>query len=49
MDGFIDNIITIIIDEPSWVERAKLTALLFIQTISRPLNSSKPLKQDDPP
>ena len=48
MYGFIDCIITIIIDDPSWVERTKNTALLIIHTIFRPLHSSETLKWDDP-
>ena len=44
MDGFIDDIITITIDDPCWVERAKNAALLIIQTIFRPQYSDKPLK-----
>ena len=37
MDGFIDEIITITIDDPCWVERSKKSALLVIHTIFRPL------------
>ena len=48
MDGLIDEIITITIDEPIWVERAKNTALLVTHTIFRLLKFSEPLKRDDP-
>ena len=48
MDRFIDDIITITIDDPPWVERAKNAALLIIHTIFRPWKSNEPLKQDDP-
>ena len=48
MDGFIDDIITITIDYPRWVERAKNAALLIIHTIFRPQHSDKPLKRDAP-
>ena len=48
MDGFIDYITTITIENPCWVERAKNLALLIIHTIFIPRNSYKPLKQDDP-
>ena len=37
MDGFIHDTITINIDDPYWVERAKNAALLVIHTIFRPL------------
>ena len=48
MDGFIDDIIAITIDEPCWVERAKNTALLVIHTIFRLLHPYESLKQDVP-
>ena len=48
MDGFINDIIAITIDDLFWVERAKNVALLVIHTIFRPLHSSELLKRDDP-
>ena len=48
MDGFIDEITTITIANPCWVERAKNVSLLVIHTIFRPLHPYEPLKQDDP-
>ena len=36
MDGFIDDVITITIDDPFWVERAKNAYLLIIHTIFIP-------------
>ena len=48
MDGLIDYIITITIDDPCWVERAKHSALLVIHTIFRLLHPYEPLKQYDP-
>ena len=48
IDGFIDEIITITIDDPHWVERNKNTVLLIIHTIFIPWISDKPLKQDEP-
>ena len=48
MDGLYDNNITITIDNPCWVERAKNTALLVINTILRPLHTDEPLKRDEP-
>ena len=48
MDGFINNIITITVDEKNWIERAKSTALLVIHTLFRPLQPCEPLKRDDP-
>ena len=48
MNGFIDDTITITIDNPHWVERAKNTALLIIHTIFRPWQSNETLKRDDP-
>ena len=46
--GFIDNIITITVDEKHWIERAKSAALLVIHTLLKPLQPSEPLKQDYP-
>ena len=40
MDGFIDDITIITIDDPKWVERTKNATLLVIQAIFRPLQSS---------
>ena len=48
MDGFIDDIITINIDDPCWVEHVKNVALLVIHTIFRLLHPHEPLKLDDP-
>ena len=48
MDGFINDITTITIEDLCWVERTKNTALLVIHNIFRPLNSNKYLKLDDP-
>ena len=48
IDGLIDDIITIDIDDPNWTERTKNAALLVIHTIFRPLNSPETLKRDDP-
>ena len=49
MDVFIDDIITINIEKPCWVERTKNAALLIIHTIFKPWHSDEPLKQDDSP
>ena len=48
MDGCIHEIITITIDNPRWVERAKNAALLIIHTIFIPRQSDEPLKRYDP-
>ena len=48
MDGFINDIITITIDVNHWIDRAKSASLLVIHTLFRPLESSEPLKRDDP-
>ena len=48
IDIFIDDIITITIDNPFWIECAKNSALLFIRTIFIPLHYDEPLKRDDP-
>ena len=48
MDGFIDDIITIPVDDDHWIDRAKSAALLVIDKLFRPLQPSKPLKRDDP-
>ena len=33
MDGFIDDIITITVDDDHWIDRAKSAALLVIHTL----------------
>ena len=33
MDGFIDDIITITVDDKHWIDRAKCAALLVIHTL----------------
>ena len=48
MDGFIDDIITITVNDEHWIYRAKSAALLVIHTLFRPLQPSEPLKRDDP-
>ena len=48
MDVFIDDIITITVDEYHWIDRAKSASLLVIHTLFRPIQPSEPLKQDDP-
>ena len=48
MDGFIDYIITIIVDDEHCIDRTTITALLVIYTLFQPLQPSEPLKQDDP-
>ena len=46
--GFIDDIITITVDDEHWIDRAKIAALLVIHTLFRPLQPSEPLKRYDP-
>ena len=48
MDGFIDDIITITVDDKHWIDYAKSAALLVIHTLFRPLQPPEPLKRDDP-
>ena len=48
MDGFIDDIITITVDDEHWIDCTKSAALLVIYTLFRPLQPSESLKQDDP-
>ena len=48
MDGFIDDIIAITVDDDHWIDRAKSAALLVIHTLFQPLERSEPLKQDNP-
>ena len=45
---FINDIITITIDDSCWVEHFKNAALLVIHTIFRPLHPYEPLKWDQP-
>ena len=44
MDGFINNIITITVDEKHWIDRTDSAALLIIHTLFRPLEPLEPLK-----
>ena len=48
MDGFIDDIITIKVDDKHWIDCAKSAAILVIHTLFRQLQPSEPLKQDNP-
>ena len=48
MDGFIDDVITITVDDGHWIDCSKSAAPLVIHTLFRPLHPSKPLKRDDP-
>ena len=48
MYGFIDDIVTIAVDDEHWIYRAKSATLLVIHTLFRQLQPSEPLKQDDP-
>ena len=48
MDGFIDNIITITVNDKHCIDCSKSAALLVIHTLFRPLKPSEPLKRDDP-
>ena len=48
MDVFINDIITITVDDKHWIDCAKSAALLVIHTLFRPLHPSEPLKRDDP-
>ena len=48
MDGFIDDIITITVDEDHWIDCTKSAAVLVIHTLFRPLQPLKPLKRDNP-
>ena len=45
MDGFIDEIFTITIDDPNWFDHA---SLLIIHTIFRLKQALDPLTQDEP-
>ena len=47
MDGFIDDIITIIVDDEHWIQNAKSASLLVIRTLFQPLQPSELLKLDD--
>ena len=44
MDGFINNIINMTLEDKYWIERAKSAALLVIHTLFRPLQASKTLE-----
>ena len=47
MYGLIDDIITLIVDDEHWIERAKIVALLVIHTLFRPLQPSEHLKREN--
>ena len=47
MDGFIDDIITITVDNTYGIERAKNAALLVIHTLFRTLQASEPLEHNN--
>ena len=47
MYGLFNGIITIMVDEKPWIDRAKSAALLVIHTLSCPVQPSEPLKRDD--
>ena len=47
MDGFINDIITITVDDEHWIDRAKSADLLVIHTLFQPLQPSEPLKRDN--
>ena len=49
MYEFIDDIITITVDDKYWIDRAKIAALLVIYSLFRPLRPSEPLRQEYPP
>ena len=48
MGGFIDDIITLTVDDPTWVGRSKNTAFLVIHIILWPLQVPEPLNRDYP-
>ena len=48
MDGFIDDIFTIPVDDKYLIDREKSAAILVIHALFQPLQPSKPLKLDDP-
>ena len=48
MDGFVDDIITIMVVYKHWIDCVKIATLLVIHTLFQPLQLSEPLKQDDP-
>ena len=48
MYGFIEDIVTIAVDDKHWIYRAKSAALLVIHTLFRQLQPSEPLERDDP-
>ena len=46
MDGFIDDIITITVDDNHFIDRAKRASLLVIHTLFRPLQPSEQCMND---
>ena len=48
MDVFIEDIITITVDDKHWIDCAKSAALLEIHTLFQPLQPLEPLKLDNP-
>ena len=47
MDGFINGIIELTIDQPTWMKWAKNTALIVIHTMFYPLHTSDSLNIDN--
>ena len=48
MDGSINDMITITVENEHWIERPKSAALLVINTLFLPLQSYEPIKSNDP-
>ena len=48
MDGYIDDIISITVDDKHWIDRTKSAALLVIHTLFQTLQPAETLKLEDP-
>ena len=48
MDGFLNDTITITVDDEHWIDRAKSAALLVIHTLFWPQQPLQPLKRYNP-
>ena len=47
-DGYIDDLITVMIEKDDWVEKGSNAAPLAVHTVFRPKDISDPLPRDDP-
>ena len=47
-DGYIDNVVTVVLDLGRWVKKAQNAAPLAVHSLFRPIDERDPLPRDDP-